>query len=60
MPRYHVHFAADHLESLPPVSELASVDADDPPSAVEAMLAAGRVPQVPGLQVRRQWVPYGP
>jgi hypothetical protein len=53
MLRYHVHFSADHLEPLPPVATLASIEAEDPPSAVEALLAAGRVPQALGLRWAR-------
>jgi hypothetical protein len=53
MPCYHVHFAADHREPLPPVDQLPSVDADSPGTAVEAMLQAGRGPQVQGLRWAR-------
>jgi hypothetical protein len=53
VPRYYVHFAFEHTDPLPPVRELASVDADDPRSAVEALLKAGRVPQVPALRWAR-------
>lgn len=53
MPLYHVHFAADHREPLPPLAELQSIDAADPASAVEALLAAGRYPQRPGLRWAR-------
>jgi hypothetical protein len=35
MPRYYVHFVADHTEPLPPVAELPSIDADDPVAPVE-------------------------
>ena len=50
MPRYFVHFSADDRQPLPPVATMASVDAEDPPSAVEAMLQTGRVPPAPGLR----------
>lgn len=53
MPLYYVNFAFEHTDPLPPVSELVCVEADNPKSAVEAMLRAGRVPQVPGLRWAR-------
>lgn len=56
--RYHVHFAADAAEPLPPVADLATVDADSPVAAVEALLQAGRYPQTRGLRWARVVVAF--
>jgi hypothetical protein len=50
MPLYHVHFATEPPTTYPPVATMTAVEADSPQAAVETLLAAGRVPQVPGLR----------
>ena len=53
MPLYHVHFAADPDDPVPPLAELPSVEADDPQKAVEAMLVAGCYSQDPAIRWAR-------
>jgi len=45
MPRYRVHFAAEHTDPIPPVTSLVSIDATDPVAAVKQLCRDGRVPQ---------------
>lgn len=33
MPRYHIHFATDPDDPVPPLTELPSIEADDPETA---------------------------
>lgn len=44
MAKYRVHFSALPYEPFPLLDTLAVIDADDPISAVEKLLAEGRVP----------------
>jgi hypothetical protein len=50
MPTYFVSFTAEPPTTYPPVTTMTAVEADIPQAAVEALLAAGRVPQIPGLK----------
>jgi hypothetical protein len=50
MPTYYVSFTADAPTSYPPVATMTAVEADGPQGAVEALMAAGRVPQILGLK----------
>ena len=45
MPVYHIHFAADHMEPMPPVAGLPAVEADGPMPAVLRAVECGMVPQ---------------
>ena len=60
MPRYHIDFAADPDDPVPPLAELPSIEADDPVAAVEALLAAGRNPQDPAIRWARVVVGFHP
>ncbi len=42
MHRFHIHFATDPDDPVPPIAELPTIEGVDPQKAVEAMLAAGR------------------
>ena len=53
MPRYRIQFVTDPDDPFPPASELASVEAENPAAAVEAMLATGRYPQDPAIRWAR-------
>jgi hypothetical protein len=50
MPTYFVSFTAEPPTTYRPVATMTAVEADSPQGAVEALLAAGRVPQLPGLK----------
>jgi hypothetical protein len=50
MPTYFVSFTAEPPATYPPVATMTAVEADSPQAAVEALLAAGRYPQEPGLR----------
>lgn len=56
MPLFRVHFCADASEPIP----LPAVEAEDPISAVEKLLADGRYPQTPGIKWARVAVTYHP
>ena len=60
MPVFHIHFAADPDDPVPPLAELPSIEADDPVAAVEALLAAGRYPQDPAIRWARVVVGFHP
>jgi hypothetical protein len=48
MPTYYVSFTAEAPTTYPNVATMTAVKADSPQAAVEALLATGRVPQIPG------------
>ena len=60
MPLYRVHICADASEPIPLPDTLPAVEAEDPFSAVEKLLADGRYPQTPGIKWARVAVTYHP
>jgi hypothetical protein len=50
MPTFYVSFTAEQPATYPPVATMIAVESGSPQAAVEALLATGRVPQIPGLK----------
>lgn len=58
MPKYRIHFCHEPTDPFPPLDTLPEVEALDPLSAIEELLAQGRHPQDRTLRWARAIVNY--